>query len=98
MATVRGSRSLMGSTSASRSLSRARPRCRKRFERPMNARVITLVVCFASVAACGRPSAVAPEPEPPAGEVWLTAGQVADAKIEVAAVAEHDVDDTILTA
>jgi membrane fusion protein, heavy metal efflux system len=64
----------------------------------MNARVITLVVCFASVAACGRPSAVAPEPEPPAGEVWLTAGQVADAKIEVAAVAEHDVDDTILTA
>ncbi len=42
----------------------------------------------------------APEPagpQPPAGEVWLTPQQVADAKIEVQPVEMQDVDDTILT-
>jgi membrane fusion protein, heavy metal efflux system len=33
----------------------------------------------------------------PAGEVWLTPAQVREAKIEVDAVAERDVDDTIVT-
>ncbi|HZU85053.1 MAG TPA: efflux RND transporter periplasmic adaptor subunit [Polyangiaceae bacterium] len=37
------------------------------------------------------------EPQPPTGQVWLTPAQVSDAKIEVQAVTEHDVDDTILT-
>jgi cobalt-zinc-cadmium efflux system membrane fusion protein len=36
-------------------------------------------------------------PQPPPGEVWLTPQQVHDAKIEVEAVGEQDVDDTILT-
>ena len=36
-------------------------------------------------------------PQAPAGEVWLTASQVKDARIEVAPVEEQDVDDTILT-
>jgi cobalt-zinc-cadmium efflux system membrane fusion protein len=35
--------------------------------------------------------------QPPPGEVWLTAGQVQDAKIAVQPVAEQNVDDTILT-
>ncbi|MGO9833182.1 MAG: efflux RND transporter periplasmic adaptor subunit [Polyangiaceae bacterium] len=36
-------------------------------------------------------------PTVPAGEVWLTPQQVKDAKIEVQAVGDQDVDDTILT-
>ena len=36
-------------------------------------------------------------PEPPAGEVWLTPAQVRDARIEIAAIGERDLDDTILT-
>jgi cobalt-zinc-cadmium efflux system membrane fusion protein len=36
-------------------------------------------------------------PTVPPGEVWLTPQQVKDAKIEVAVVADQDVDDTILT-
>ncbi len=36
-------------------------------------------------------------PQAPTGQVWLTPAQVKDAKIEVQPVAEHDVDDTILT-
>jgi cobalt-zinc-cadmium efflux system membrane fusion protein len=41
----------------------------------------------------------APQPagQAPPGEVWLTAGQVQDAKIAVQPVAEQNVDDTILT-
>ncbi len=38
------------------------------------------------------------EPVVPAGEIWLTAAQIADAKIEVVPVHEEDVDDTILVA
>ena len=38
-----------------------------------------------------------PGPQPPAGQVWLTAQQVKDAKIEVQPIAEQDVDDTVLT-
>jgi cobalt-zinc-cadmium efflux system membrane fusion protein len=37
------------------------------------------------------------KPAPAPGEVWLSASQVKDAKIEVSAVAEQDVDNTILT-
>jgi len=39
----------------------------------------------------------APGGQPQAGEVWLSDAQVVDAKIEVKAVKEEDVDDTILT-
>jgi membrane fusion protein, heavy metal efflux system len=35
--------------------------------------------------------------QPPAGEVWLTPQQVRDAKMEVAPVQRHQIDDTILT-
>jgi membrane fusion protein, heavy metal efflux system len=38
-----------------------------------------------------------PGPQAPAGQVWLTAQQAKDAKIEVQVVAEQDVDDTVLT-
>jgi cobalt-zinc-cadmium efflux system membrane fusion protein len=55
----------------------------------------TLVLVSAS---CKRTEAAqTAEPQPPAGEVWLTPSQVKDAKIEVAVVGEQDVDDTILT-
>jgi cobalt-zinc-cadmium efflux system membrane fusion protein len=57
--------------------------------------VAALAMCSAS---CHKPPAVeAPEVHPPDGEVWLTPSQVKDAKIEVAPLKEHDVDDTILT-
>jgi cobalt-zinc-cadmium efflux system membrane fusion protein len=47
---------------------------------------------------CHRAPAVdSVPPQSPPGEVWLTASQVKDAKIEVTTVAEQDVDDTILT-
>ncbi len=53
----------------------------------------------AMAASCHKSQAAAepPGPPPPPGEVWLSAQQVKDAKIEVQAVAEQDVDDTIST-
>jgi cobalt-zinc-cadmium efflux system membrane fusion protein len=50
--------------------------------------------------ACTRvaPLVTAAEPVVPAGEIWLTAAQVADARIEVVPVREEDVNDTILVA
>jgi cobalt-zinc-cadmium efflux system membrane fusion protein len=50
--------------------------------------------------ACSKPPAVveAAAPEAPPGEVWLTAAQVADARIEIVTVGDQNVDDTILTA
>jgi cobalt-zinc-cadmium efflux system membrane fusion protein len=58
------------------------------------------IVCAALLGlSCNKGQAAVPaEPEPPAGEVWLTAAQVQDARIEVAPVGLQDVDDTILTA
>ncbi len=66
----------------------------------MNSRAFALLAVLPLAVACGtRPAVVDPGgPEPPAGEVWLTTAQVADAKIEVVPVGEQDVDDTILTA
>jgi cobalt-zinc-cadmium efflux system membrane fusion protein len=64
----------------------------------MNARLLATAVFVWSAVACNKPPAVEQSPEAPAGEVWLTAAQVADARIEVLPVAEQDVDDTILTA
>ncbi|HTB72597.1 MAG TPA: efflux RND transporter periplasmic adaptor subunit [Polyangiaceae bacterium] len=58
-----------------------------------------LVASAATTISCHR-SEAAPEPpgpQPPAGQVWLTAQQAKDAKIEVQTIAEQDVDDTILT-
>jgi cobalt-zinc-cadmium efflux system membrane fusion protein len=46
---------------------------------------------------CHKSQAQVPENQTPAGEVWLTQQQVKDAKIEVQSLADHDVDDTILT-
>jgi membrane fusion protein, heavy metal efflux system len=58
------------------------------------------VLALAAMAASCHKSQAASEPvgpQPPPGEVWLTAQQVKDAKIEVQPVAEQNVDDTILT-
>ncbi len=61
------------------------------------------VCCVALASAvCGschrsQSSAEPAGPLAPSGQVWLTPSQVEDAKIEVQAVAEHDVDDTIQT-
>src|SRR5580698_11104606 len=58
-----------------------------------------LVASAATTISCHR-SEAAPEPpgpQPPAGQVWLTAQQAKDAKIEVQTIAEQAVDDTILT-
>ena len=60
---------------------------------------VVLAALAAMTAACHR-SEAAPEPggpQPPAGQVWLTAQQAKDAKIEVQTIAEQDLDDTILT-
>jgi membrane fusion protein, heavy metal efflux system len=50
--------------------------------------------------ACSKPPAVveAAGPAAPPGEVWLTAAQVADARIEIVTIGDQNVDDTILTA
>jgi cobalt-zinc-cadmium efflux system membrane fusion protein len=60
-----------------------------------------LVLLALSLAACHRATQGASSdpnaPPPAAGEVWLTPAQVRDAKIEVEDVAEHEIDDTILT-
>lgn len=67
---------------------------------------VTAPLTMAAVALCGalgtgcHKSQAAAEPagpQAPAGEVWLTPQQVADAKIEVQTVGLQDVDDTILT-
>jgi membrane fusion protein, heavy metal efflux system len=60
--------------------------------------LLALAGPMAGAVAChGSQAAVPSEPQPPAGEVWLTPQQMHDAKIEVAPLTEHDVDDTILT-
>jgi membrane fusion protein, heavy metal efflux system len=66
----------------------------------MSSRACVLFAILPLVIACGARRIVvdAGGPEPPAGEVWLTTAQVTDAKIEVVAVGEQDVNDTILTA
>lgn len=52
---------------------------------------------FGSVAGCHRPEAsVAPGPQPPVGQIWLSAEKAKDAKIEVAVAGEQNIDDTIL--
>ena len=64
------------------------------------ARVFWPLVALAAMAvSChkSQASSEVPGPQPPPGQVWLTAQQVKDAKIEVQTVAEQDVDDTILT-
>lgn len=64
-----------------------------------HARRFALASVFAMVAGChhSQTAAYVPEPQPPAGEVWLTPQQVADARIEVQPVEVREVDDTILT-
>jgi membrane fusion protein, heavy metal efflux system len=63
------------------------------------AAAIALAALSLGSAAChhAQGSAQPPEPQPPAGEVWLTPQQVLDAKIEVQPLANRDVDDSILT-
>lgn len=60
---------------------------------------VALAALGAATASCHK-SEAAPEPagpQAPAGQVWLTAQQAKDAKIEIQTIAEQDVDDTILT-
>jgi cobalt-zinc-cadmium efflux system membrane fusion protein len=50
------------------------------------------------LAACGHAAAAASsEPQPPAGEVWLSTAQAGQAKVRVEVVAEQPVDDAIVT-
>src|ERR1019366_7699627 len=60
---------------------------------------LLLAASAATAIACHKSEAASePQgPQPPPGQVWLTAQQVRDAKIELQTVAEQDVDDTILT-
>ena len=54
-------------------------------------------LALGAVAGCHRPeAAVAAGAQPPPGEVWLSPEKAKDAKIDVAVVAEQDIDDTIL--
>src|SRR6185437_7098720 len=65
----------------------------------LRAAAIALALAAPATSGCHK-SQAAPEPtstQPPPGQVWLTAQQVKDAKIEVQTVAEQVVDDTILT-
>lgn len=66
------------------------------------ARLAPLAIAFA----CGGPAlgcrkaevaSAAAGPQAPANEIWLTEAQVREAKIEIAAIDEQDVDDVILT-
>jgi cobalt-zinc-cadmium efflux system membrane fusion protein len=59
--------------------------------------LLLVTVLAALDVSCHKAIPQATEPQAPAGEVWLTASQVKDAKIEVATIGEQDVDDTILT-
>jgi cobalt-zinc-cadmium efflux system membrane fusion protein len=64
--------------------------------KPFRPSVVALAVCGLSC----QPSHAAPEASgsgAPPGQVWLTAAEVSEAKIEVAAVGEQVVDDTLLT-
>jgi cobalt-zinc-cadmium efflux system membrane fusion protein len=58
-------------------------------------------LCAAAIAQAGcRQSHAASQAagaQIPAGEVWLTPAQIKEGKVEVQAVTEHDVDDTIVT-
>jgi membrane fusion protein, heavy metal efflux system len=60
---------------------------------------LAIAALVAEAASCHRSEAASEPagPQPPAGQVWLTAQQARDAKIEVQTIAEQDVDDTILT-
>lgn len=72
---------------------------RCRHKRRSRLELAVSVVLAALAVSCAKSQAAVdpPDPAPPAGEVWLTPAQVADAQIEVAVVGERDVDDTILT-
>lgn len=60
--------------------------------------ILTLIVLSALDVGCERSQAATIRPTgAPAGQVWLTPAQVAEAKIEVAPIGEQVVDDTILT-
>lgn len=61
-------------------------------------RALALGAVVAVSMSCHKSEASVPQgPQAPPGQVWLTAQQVKDAKIEIQTVAEQDVDDTILT-
>ncbi len=57
-----------------------------------------LLLVSLGVAACHHPAPLPHVEEAPPGQAWLTDKQVSEAKIEVAAAEEQNVDDTILTA
>jgi cobalt-zinc-cadmium efflux system membrane fusion protein len=63
----------------------------------MTSRLSLFALVVAPIIGCHHAPAAKSAPEPPADEVWLSPQQVRDAKIEVAALTMHDVDDSILT-
>jgi cobalt-zinc-cadmium efflux system membrane fusion protein len=69
--------------------------------KPTTPRLVACALMLSTLSATGcHKSQAASEPaasEPPPGEVWLSQQQVVDAKIDVKAVTDQDVDDTILT-
>jgi membrane fusion protein, heavy metal efflux system len=65
--------------------------------RSRQAALLGLVALVAGAAGCKKQEAAAQSAEAPPGEVWLTPGQMKDAKIEVKPIELHFVDDTILT-
>lgn len=59
--------------------------------------VLSSLLAAPLVSGCHRTQATAVAgPQPPPGEVWLSPEKAKDAKIEVAAVSEQNIDDTIL--
>jgi cobalt-zinc-cadmium efflux system membrane fusion protein len=70
---------------------------RSHFVRGVRAALALAIVSFAGVACRKAQAPEQQDPPPPAGEVWLTPQQMHDAKIDVQVLADHDVEDTILT-
>ena len=59
--------------------------------------VATAALLLSFLPSCKPPAAKTEPVGPPAGEVWLTDAQIAEAKVKVQPLAEQDVDDVIVT-
>jgi cobalt-zinc-cadmium efflux system membrane fusion protein len=60
-------------------------------------KIFAPLVALFVLSACKTPAAKTEPVGPPAGEVWLTDAQIAEAKVKVQPLAEQDVDDVIVT-
>jgi cobalt-zinc-cadmium efflux system membrane fusion protein len=69
--------------------------------KPTPARLAGLLLSFAAAAPLGgcrnAPAATSNLPQPPDGEVWLTAQQLRDAKVQIEAIGQHTVGNAIIT-